>query len=190
MQKQWEVSRDYAYFATPVAYLIDEAGVIGADVAVGVDGVVDLVTQIEWMFRRKASAANTALLKGVASRLVAAAAAGSRRVTVGLGVVNSKLSLFELKHFKYVARPDDIFIATYPRSGTTWMQMILYQLTTDGEMDMPHMAQHCPWFERSMNSAQGFDNRPSRGSLRPICPIARFPKAGVVIFTWPAMGAM
>src|SRR3974377_1028496 len=66
LQKQWEVSRDYAYFATPVAYLIDEAGVIGADVAVGVDGVVDLMTRIEWMFRRKANAANTGLLKRVA----------------------------------------------------------------------------------------------------------------------------
>jgi len=66
LQKQWAVSRDYAYFATPVAYLIDEAGVIGADVAVGVDGMVDLTSRAKWMFRRKASAANTSLLKRLA----------------------------------------------------------------------------------------------------------------------------
>ena len=63
LQKQWEVSRDYAYFATPVAYLIDEAGVIGAEVAVGVDPIVELMARIEWMFRRNANAANTSFLK-------------------------------------------------------------------------------------------------------------------------------
>jgi len=35
----------------------------------------------------------------------------------------------------FVPRNDDIFIVTYPRSGTTWLQQILYQLTTDGNMD-------------------------------------------------------
>ena len=43
LQKQWEVSRAYAYFATPVAYLIDETGNIAADVAVGVDAILDLM---------------------------------------------------------------------------------------------------------------------------------------------------
>jgi hypothetical protein len=33
---------------------------------------------------------------------------------------------------KYVARPDDIFIATPPRSGTTWMQIIVYALLNRG----------------------------------------------------------
>jgi len=47
-------------------------------------------------------------------------------------------------------REDDVFIVTYPRSGTTWMQMILYQLTTDGKMDFTHISQVCPWFERSL----------------------------------------
>jgi hypothetical protein len=44
----------------------------------------------------------------------------------------------------FVPRPDDIFIVTYPRSGTTWMQMILYQLTTDGDMTFAHIEQVCP----------------------------------------------
>lgn len=52
LQKQWEVSRDYAYFATPVAYLIDEAGVITSDVAVGVEPVVDLMMRVERILRR------------------------------------------------------------------------------------------------------------------------------------------
>lgn len=43
LQKQWEVSRDYAYFATPVGYLIDESGLIAADVAVGVEPILELM---------------------------------------------------------------------------------------------------------------------------------------------------
>jgi peroxiredoxin len=42
LQRHWEVSRDYAIFATPVAYLIDEQGVLASDPAVGVDAVLSL----------------------------------------------------------------------------------------------------------------------------------------------------
>ena len=45
LQQQWETSRLYAMFATPVAYLIDEAGVITSDVAVGADGIQELMSQ-------------------------------------------------------------------------------------------------------------------------------------------------
>ena len=52
LQKQWEVSRVYAYFATPVAYLVDAQGIIAADVAVGVEPVVDLMLRAKWILRR------------------------------------------------------------------------------------------------------------------------------------------
>ena len=45
LQQQWEISRRYAMFATPVAYLIDEAGVIAHDVAVGTDAIQKLMTR-------------------------------------------------------------------------------------------------------------------------------------------------
>src|SRR5687768_8228060 len=44
-------------------------------------------------------------------------------------------------------RPDDIFIVTYPKSGTTLMQMILHQLKSDGEMNIPHINRVCPYLE-------------------------------------------
>ena len=34
---------------------------------------------------------------------------------------------------RYEARSDDIFIVTYPRSGTTWMQTIVYTLLSGGQ---------------------------------------------------------
>ena len=33
----------------------------------------------------------------------------------------------------------DIYIVTYPRSGTTLLQMMLYQITTDGEYNFDHL---------------------------------------------------
>jgi hypothetical protein len=61
---------------------------------------------------------------------------------------------------KFVPRPDDIFIVTYPRSGTTWMQMILYQLTTEGNLDFPHITTVCPWFERSLKDGTAYNALP------------------------------
>ena len=42
LQKQWEVSLQYAMFATPVGYLIDEQGILASDVAVGVGPILAL----------------------------------------------------------------------------------------------------------------------------------------------------
>ena len=45
LQHQWEISRLYAMFATPMAYLIDEAGVIMRDVAFGVEPIQALIVE-------------------------------------------------------------------------------------------------------------------------------------------------
>ena len=42
LQKQWEVSLQYAMFATPIGYLIDEQGILASDVAVGVGPILAL----------------------------------------------------------------------------------------------------------------------------------------------------
>jgi peroxiredoxin len=46
LQQQWEISRLYAMFATPMAYLIDEDGIIAYDVAAGVEPIVKLLSEI------------------------------------------------------------------------------------------------------------------------------------------------
>ncbi|MFL5333531.1 MAG: redoxin domain-containing protein, partial [Geminicoccaceae bacterium] len=42
LQRQWEISREYGMFATPIAYLIDEQGILLSDVAVGVGPILAL----------------------------------------------------------------------------------------------------------------------------------------------------
>jgi hypothetical protein len=51
---------------------------------------------------------------------------------------------------EYEGSTDDIFIVTYPRSGTTWLQMILYQLTTNGEINFGHIDEVSPFLEITM----------------------------------------
>jgi peroxiredoxin len=45
MQQQWEISKKYGMFATPIGYLIDEQGIVAADVAVGVAPILALANR-------------------------------------------------------------------------------------------------------------------------------------------------
>lgn len=95
-------------------------------------------------------------------KAVSALSKGGIDLLTGLARVSD---LMRHGHLEFVPRNDDIFLVTYPRSGTTWMQMILYQLTTDGNMDFPHICRVSPWFERFLTmdvmGAKELENFPS-----------------------------
>jgi peroxiredoxin len=42
LQEKWKLSKEYGIFATPVAFLIDEGGLIAKDVAIGADAILAL----------------------------------------------------------------------------------------------------------------------------------------------------
>jgi len=52
----------------------------------------------------------------------------------------------------------DVYVVSYPRSGTTLLQMMLYQMTTDGDLGFDHIYDVSPWcrysaiFNRPMKS--------------------------------------
>lgn len=55
----------------------------------------------------------------------------------------------------YRARPTDVIIAPFGKSGTTWLQQILHTLRTGGDMDFDDISRVVPWIETA--AAVGID---------------------------------
>ena len=49
----------------------------------------------------------------------------------------------------YQPEPSDIFIATYPKCGTTWIQQLVHCLRTRGDMEFGEITEVVPWLELS-----------------------------------------
>lgn len=64
----------------------------------------------------------------------------------------------------YKHQPGDVFIVTYPKSGTTWMQCILYQIYTNAApiTSIKDFAEQLPFLERT--GAEGLSDLPRPGS--------------------------
>ena len=75
--------------------------------------------------------------------------------------VRSYMDLEWIKGMKNMKlRPDDIWIVTYPKSGTTWTQQIVRFIISRGEEDRTaSVIEAVPWVE-------GFCNNPAFGSSR------------------------
>lgn len=92
---------------------------------------------------------------------------------------------------EYVARSDDIFIVTTPKSGTTWMQAIVYALLNNGrafDEDIDDYIAHNPFLEMygreavetmqrpgAIKTHVKFDQLPYNPSAKYIC-VLRNPK--------------
>lgn len=48
-------------------------------------------------------------------------------------------------------RGSDLFIATYAKAGTTWMQQIVHGLRTGGDMDFGEITEVVPWVEMAVD---------------------------------------
>ena len=48
----------------------------------------------------------------------------------------------------FLLRPDDLFIVTYPKSGTTWMQQIVKLIRANGVEHGERVDSAIPWVEK------------------------------------------
>lgn len=51
----------------------------------------------------------------------------------------------------FPVRATDVFISTYPKSGTTWMQHLVHQLRSAGSMDFEEISVVVPWLESAVD---------------------------------------
>ncbi|XP_028264448.1 sulfotransferase family cytosolic 2B member 1-like [Parambassis ranga] len=83
------------------------------------------------------------------------------------GVYLSKLLISpeSLQYFdNFTFRPDDIIIATYPKSGTHWMQHMVSLIFSEGDMtsvDTLYNWERAPWLENVTAVALNLEERPS-----------------------------
>ncbi|MEM7136526.1 MAG: sulfotransferase domain-containing protein [Myxococcota bacterium] len=86
----------------------------------------------------------------------------------------------------FVVRPDDVFVASYPRSGTTLTQWITYLLAHGDEGDPEHLTQVSPWFERSLaigdHTSASFESFPSPRVFKSHLPRAWLPDGARYIY--------
>jgi hypothetical protein len=73
---------------------------------------------------------------------------GMVRLTQSMQSLTNALRWLRLRHFWLKPRPGDIYIATSPKAGTTWLQMIVYQLVTQGRGEFEHILQVSPFLEQ------------------------------------------
>ncbi|XP_078367346.1 sulfotransferase 1B1-like isoform X6 [Oculina patagonica] len=51
----------------------------------------------------------------------------------------------------FQTRPDDIFVVTYPKSGTSWVREIAWQIFNDGQVSSKSLMERVPFLEKLTN---------------------------------------
>lgn len=81
-------------------------------------------------------------------------------------------------------RDEDVYIVSFLKSGTTWMQQILYQMTTQGDMGFKHIYEVSPWLRNLSFTSSPLPELPSPRLIKSHDPyhLMRKGKRGRFIF--------
>ena len=102
--------------------------------------------------------------------------------------MRAALARFRTPHSEAAAaafrpRPPDVFIATYPKSGTTWLQQMVHVLR-GGDLDFEEICAVVPWLESAadMGLDLGADQQGSLRAFKTHLTIAELPAGARCIY--------
>ena len=75
----------------------------------------------------------------------------------GVQLLKQKASKFYSEYgrihgLNFKPRSDDVFVVTFPKCGTTWMQQILHQLRSGGDMSFDEINDVVPFLETAYDT--------------------------------------
>jgi hypothetical protein len=127
------------------------------------------------------------LLLHATDRALARAAGLAGRGESWLGDARRTLS-FVRGRMAFRPRASDVYVVSYPRSGTTWMQLMLHRLVGRDQLDFEHISEVSPWFERSLAvgsmRASDFERFPAPRIMKSHLPSGWLPRPGRVVYVW------
>jgi hypothetical protein len=99
----------------------------------------------------------------------------------------ARVTKFLRGRLAFACWPDDVFVSSYPRSGTTWTQLMLYLLTReDRALGFEHLSQVSPWWERALAwghaSAADFGRMDRPRIFKSHLPYAWLPRGGRYVY--------
>lgn len=76
-----------------------------------------------------------------------------------IGELQTMMERFRSPHsleagLSITVRPTDVFLATYPKSGTTWMQQMAHAIRSRGSMEFDEICAVVPWLESALDMGQ------------------------------------
>lgn len=111
---------------------------------------------------------------------------GKKADRVGEWVADAgRVTHFLTGYSRFEPRESDIWVATYPRSGTTWSQYLLVLLHHGVDVEFEHIHDVSPWFERSLalgtHTAQDLNALASPRIFKTHLPASWVPERGRVL---------
>jgi hypothetical protein len=98
----------------------------------------------------------------------------------------SRVARFLIGLRTFRVRDGDIFISSYPRSGTTWLQHITHALRSGGDSSFAHISDVVPWFERQLAlgrcTSRDFEALPGPRLFKSHLPRAWLPRGARYIY--------
>jgi hypothetical protein len=98
----------------------------------------------------------------------------------------ARVARFARGALEFRVRPDDVFISSYPRSGTTWLQYALHLLIHDGDAGFTHISEAAPWYERTLalgtRRAADFERLPSPRIFKSHLPYPWLPRGARYVY--------